>query len=450
MNKLRRFCCCVLLIAILLPSAGSVSVTASSAPSRAINVVYDDSGSMFRENNVLLTRWSQAKYAAEVFAAMLGERDTMSLYLMSDFDRSTPIRTPRLRLNGSDGASRNVSEIHNMLSEQNPGTPFEPVRQAYADLSGVTATEKWLVILTDGQFANMSNSQVNAFLQSKSSDVKVCFIAIGEDAAAITQDTANNIFFGHARNGPELLDIMTDMCTRVFNFNKLRVSASALNFEFDIPMYELTVFAQGQDVNITGIIDSSGQLIAGGAPVNVRYSTQPTLDQRYAAAPYDPSLNGYIAEFQNEFPAGNYALSVSGANTVEIYYKPDVDIDIFLTDDSGQVVSTRSADAGEYTVEAGEYTLNFSFEKRGTNTRLPPSSLLGDVTYTAGIVSNGVPHNRTYTQGDRIALEDGSHRIDATAVYLDYNTVTTALVVKTIKNEAIDFDLDGAGGASYL
>jgi len=396
---------------------------------------------MYRDRGAGNKAWSQALYAAEVFAALLGDTDTMNIYLMSDYVATPSIRTPRLRLQGRNGAAFNVNEIHNMTVVRAAGTPFGPVRQAYDDLAGEYADEKWLVILTDGEFNDMTNTQASTFFKAKTSDVSVYFIAFGDDAASIAQDPANNIFFEHARSGPDLLEKITTMCTRIFNFNKLTVDPKTLHFEFDIPMHALTVFAQGQNVAIDGIIDSSGSLIRSNPPVNVRYSTQPALN--YPDAPYDTSLNGYIAEFSNAFPPGNYTLSVTGADTIEIYYKPDVEIDVFLTDENGNEVTADR-------FEAGEYTLNFCFVKRGTKDRLPYSALLGDITYSARIVSNGRPHDRTYTQGDRIMMDEGSHRIDATAVYLEFFTVSTDLVLNIFRSKPVSMTQDRFDGGSYI
>lgn len=81
-----------------------------------INVVYDDSGSMYRTDSVVDT-WCQAKYSMEVFAAMLGEKDTLNVYYMSDY-RSGTGRGPRLVLHGKDGAATNVGKLHSEKQEQ--------------------------------------------------------------------------------------------------------------------------------------------------------------------------------------------------------------------------------------------------------------------------------------------------------------------------------------------
>ena len=54
---------------------------------KIVSVVYDDSGSMIEDDNgTYVDRWCQAKYAMEVFAAMLGEKDTLNIFFMSDYD----------------------------------------------------------------------------------------------------------------------------------------------------------------------------------------------------------------------------------------------------------------------------------------------------------------------------------------------------------------------------
>lgn len=129
---------CGLLVCVLLCSffASMALANASSEPSRMINVVYDDSGSMYRTDSVVDT-WCQAKYSMEVFAAMLGEKDTLNVYYMSDY-RSGTGRGPRLVLHGKDGAATNVGKLHSEKTRAG-NTPFNSVRKAYSDLSKATA-----------------------------------------------------------------------------------------------------------------------------------------------------------------------------------------------------------------------------------------------------------------------------------------------------------------------
>ena len=126
------------------------SMAEENLPKRVINVVYDDSGSMIETGGQKVDTWCQAKYAMEVFAALLGEKDTLNVYAMSDYEGGAQ-PDPRLKLEGADGQTANVAKVHGMLTRA-CNTPFQAVQKAYAYLTAAQADEKWLVVLTDGEF----------------------------------------------------------------------------------------------------------------------------------------------------------------------------------------------------------------------------------------------------------------------------------------------------------
>ena len=185
-------------------------------PKKVINVVYDDSGSMI-EN---VDTWCQAKYSMEVFAAMLGDNDTMNVYVMSDY-RNGVTAGPKLTLEGRNGSANNVSQVHEMITNAS-STPFNAVRKAYSDLTESIADEKWLVILTDGEFEDgkFTNAQVDEYLDAKADDIKVMFLGMGPDAAVITTKIEKNIYGEKAENNSEILEKITDICTQIFETNK--------------------------------------------------------------------------------------------------------------------------------------------------------------------------------------------------------------------------------------
>jgi len=235
---------CILLFLCVVP----VNVSATThAPARVINVVYDDSGSMYSG----VDTWCRAKYSMEVFSAMLGDTDKMNVYYMSDYRAGSSV-PPRISLDGADGSDVNVAKIHNQKTTAN-NTPFNAVKKAYADLDVAAADEKWLIILTDGEFEDgrMSSSEIDSFLANKSQDIKVMFLGMGQNAAGITEDIASNIFYVEAKTNAQILNRITEICTRVFNSNKLELNVSAKTCSFDVPMAELTVFAQGANVEIS-------------------------------------------------------------------------------------------------------------------------------------------------------------------------------------------------------
>ncbi len=423
-----------LIVSLLISAAFMLSLPVSAAgtnaPSRVINLVYDDSGSMIELQGAEVDTWCQAKYAMEVFAAMLGEKDTMNIYVMSDFDKSDSA-PPKLVLNGSDDADANVSKVHNMITTAR-STPFDSVRKAYSDLTAASADEKWLVVLTDGAFGGIDD--MNAYFAQKQADINVMFLSMGNAADGIRPDEANNVYYAQAKQNSEILSNITDICTRIFNSDRLDVDVSSKSFSFDVPMGELVVFAQGANVEIGGVKSSDGRLIkSSSTPVSVKYSEQAALN--YENFIIDRGLNGCIATFKDDFSAGNYTVDVSGAETIEIYYKPNIEIAAYLIDSSGKEVTDLTD------LEAGEYTIEFGFVKAGTSEKVPQSELLGDVSYSAYVTNNNVTHDKTYASGDSITLEEGSLSISVTASYLEYNTVSTELDYSIYRNKTLDFEI---------
>ena len=183
--------------------------------------------------------------------------------------------------------------------------------------------------------------------------------------------------------------------------------------------------------SLCGIKRDDGTLIqSSSTPVEVKYSD---CDATNYNNPPVKDLLGRIAVFKDDFSIGQYSLDVTGAETIEIYYKPNVEVAAYLTDESGQSVSDLS------NLAAGNYTISFGFVKAGTKEKVADSKLLGDVSYSALVTNNGKTHEKLYSDGDKIALEEGSLTIDVTARYLDYNSVSTNLSYDIYKDKTITF-----------
>ena len=424
----------LVLFFLLLFSFGN-SVIAVSSPTRVINLVYDDSGSMIETDIVdsngntvkydeLVDTWCQAKYAIEVFAALLGDNDTLNVYVMSSYSK------PKLVLYGNNGSKTNVEKVHSMIT--NAGTtPFAAVETAYTDLEKARADEKWLVVLTDGEFQGVDD--IDQFFREKDSDVSVMFLGMGPQADGITADESNNIFYKEAKSNSEILRQVTDISTQIFNSDRLQINSATKTFSFDVPMKELVVFAQGANVNIQGIKSSNGKLYEStNIPVTVKYSDKAA--NNYSNFIVATDLLGSIATFKDDFLSGDYTVEVTGAETIEIYYKPNVEIAAYLKDKEGNEVTDL------YALESGEYTIEFGLVKGGTDEKIEYSKLLGDVGYSATVENNGVAHEKTYKSGDKIQINEGSLLIHASASYLKYNSVSTDLEYSVFKNKIITYE----------
>lgn len=434
MNKVRKSRCravvlCLLAVLLVLLT-GFSSLAEETLPSRVIHVVYDDSGSMIETGGQKVDTWCQAKYAMEVFAALLGEKDTLNIYAMSDYE-GTQLPGPRLMLQGSDGQSANVAKVHGMLTKAG-NTPFQAVRKAYADLTAVEADEKWLVVLTDGEFQGVDD--IDGFFHQKASDVRVMFLGMGPNAQGISEDKASGIYFEQAQTSKQILEKITGICTRIFNSNRLDVNVSAKTLSFDVPMKELVVFAQGANAEIQSITGEDGTVYAASsAPVTVQYSERAEENKEDSLVSRD--LKGCLLTFKDDFRQGNYKLNVSGADTIEVYYKPNVEVAAYLTNADGQEVTDLR------NLKAGEYTLTFGLVKTGTSEKVNQSRLLGEVTYSATVTNNGETQDRTYASGDKIELEEGSLLIDVVAHYLEYNTVSTHLDYSIYTDKTMNLEI---------
>ena len=422
-----------LLIHLVLIFAFSTPLTAQSYTtdqrSKAIHVVYDDSGSMIYDYGVYVDRWGQAKYAMEVFAAMLEEKDAMRVYYMSDFDTSIggSINAPaKITILGAEPPGIRVSKIHNTVTFA-ANTPYDAVAKAYADLKNQNTDEKWLVVLTDGEFnrlngQSVANVDVDSFFSQyvTESDVKIILLAMGEDAEVIRANPNRGIFFEHAKTNNEILGKITSICNRIFNRNRLNfTNETRREFTFDIPMLELLVFAQGPDVKINGI--KGGGTYSPSETVNVRYSDVAAVNFRG-----DPNviisrnLTGVIATFR-DIPKGSYSLDIAGEQTAEIYYKPVVNVVVKLFKGRREV-SPQDIPEGKYQVRFGIVDESGNFFE---------SSLLGNVEYEATVRNGG--QSVPIKSGDTVSLQRGELEVNVLSHFLEINTAKNTVTSRVIE-----------------
>ncbi len=351
----------LLLMLIMIGTLATIPLRVSAADvtkvekSYDIAVVFDNSGSMYYQSY----GWCRAKYAMEIFASMLNyDKDKLYVYPMWEVttDGSQP----------SSGGSyapieikskSDIDKISNLYTVNPSNTPFAPITEAYEYLSGSSnANEKWLIILTDGAFNQDARGQGSNFdLQARvsglaSDDVKIQYLGF-DGAMELQADEANN-FFAKKSSDVSLKDDLIDICNLIFQRSVLpsdRLNGEVLNL--DLSMKNVIVFAQGENAKITSLKDSNGNEVAISLDSGQRrYSNIKATG--YAQALVDTSLAGQVVTFSG-CPKGEYTLSYSGADTIEIFYEPNVDVDISFVNSDGQIVD-NSDDfvSGEYTVSS--------------------------------------------------------------------------------------------------
>lgn len=422
---MKKFLSLVLVLVLLILSAIPAVSAESKKPSTTINLVYDDSGSMIETDGVYVDTWCQAKYAMEVFAAMLGENDSLNIYYMSDYVDSESA-APKIKLTGSTDASvtaSNVKKIHNTVTDAS-GTPYKAVKKAYNDLTKAKTDNKWLVVLTDGEFNDCKSSTVgnNFHKYVKVNGIKVVMLSMGPNAASVKADENVGIYSETAADSKDILGKLTSICNHIFQNNELPLNN--LTSEFGVPMGQLTVFAQGENVKIDSITDAQGNKYSASSNVKVEYSKKATTDPAYPASKVvvADDLMGYVATFNYDFQPGQYNFNVTGADNVKVYYKPNVTIATYLYDDDGTEVTA------EENLISGTYRVEYGFLNASTGERVTDTSLLGDILYSS-VMTNTTRDGNVNTQevnsGDTITIKEGTLDIDVSARFLEYNVVNT-------------------------
>ncbi len=393
---MKRFLSVFLLVALLFSCmvVGIPTVNAAEKVEtpRAIAIVFDNSGSMYDAGD---QAWCRATYAMEVFAAMLNKGDVLQIYPMHPIavgNNEYTMQSPFQITDASQAAS-----IREILTKNAGGTPIESIDCAVNGLKSIQMQKKYLIVLTDGgTFSKngygLSKDRTTTELDNRiqanaNKDMTVMYLGIGSDACI--PNTAQSEYFikKQAVNTADVLATLTEMCNLIFGRDTLpksNVTSKSLNF--DISMSKLIVFVQGTDITGLKLTSASGGSVGTlVSTMQTKYSTKGAADYKSVA---DTSLQGMIVTYEN-CDAGTYNIEYSGAaNSVEVYYEPDADLDFVFTDSEGNNVDINGLYEGEYKVRFGM--------KDAKTKKLISSSLLGNPQYQGNCIVNGQKKPITY------------------------------------------------------
>lgn len=461
-NRLRRKRCVLtrlisglLVIMLLISSVGmEMSALAIGATkdtvSRAIAIVFDNSGSMYMNYN---KAWCRATYAIEVFASMMNEGDILQVYPMYDVTVGGVTYTSQnpFAISGGD----DTSVIQTMYSPYGGDTPIETIGDAYNGLKKVRADEKWLIVLTDGaEFyeneeplgeGEPTKLRLEEVLTEYNRDVNVLYLGIdtvgtSETVKAVIPEVADNGAYQYhsarAANSADTLTRLTEMCNMIFGRDVLAGAGSRL--AFDVSMRKLILFVQGTNISNVTLTDGNGSSV--GSPsleYSPRYGVNGVGSLRedgtpYLKVSYDDSLSGYIAVYDTELDAGTYNLSYSGdVSSVNVYYEPDIDLTATLTDSFGSVMTAGAE------LYPGTYSINYGLVDKNGNTTT--SRLLGDTRFVVTYSINGEEKvARTNESGQvQVELAEGDE--------LDGKINVTYLSGYSITKTAKDFNWPSGG-----
>lgn len=428
-----------------IPFTASAATVTKSEKNYDIAVVFDNSGSMYQNQG-----WCRAKYAMEIFASMLNyDKDKLHIFPMWEVttDGSQP------NSGGSYAAievksKKDIDKISNLYTVRPSNTPFAPITEAYNYLKTSSADEKWLIILTDGAFNQEARGQgASIDLQKRvsslaSKEIKVQYLGFG-GATALKANEANN-FFAKKSSDTSLKDDLIGICNAIFQRSILpsnRLSGEKLNL--DLSMKNVIVFAQGANAKIVSLKDSSGKEVAVTLDSGQRKYSD-IKAKGYADAPIDTSLAGQVVTFA-ACPKGEYTLSYSGAEKIQIFYEPDVDIDISFTNSDGQKIEKPED------FVAGEYTVNSKIVDASTGEDVTSHELMGnDVKLNTYVKTSKDSERKEYANGAKINFEpDDSTEIWVEGEYLGKYKISSKDDKKwdwlngiEINPDTVDFKID--------
>ena len=258
----KKISCLIFVFLMIFSLSGSFlnvskNVQAAESTKKYINVVYDDSGSMIKSDGDASTatfhdKWCQAKYAMEVFSTMLSKNDTLNIFPMSLEGKKG------LTLKGSQSAEERAKAVHDWQTDAK-NTPYSVVEAAYEDLQKQDKnSEKWLFIITDGAFeGGISATGVKKdFDKFTASGVKVIYLAIGDEVTKFQNNEEAGLYCRYAKESKDILACMTEISNliseRLVLEGDMHVATmdKQLILNVDVPMEELTIFAQGKNISI--------------------------------------------------------------------------------------------------------------------------------------------------------------------------------------------------------
>ena len=444
----RKRICLVLAALMVLSAFASLPANASGKGGKDkktydIAIAYDNSGSMYTDGSKL--RWCHAQYAMEIFASMLdfAGGDRMAIYTMWPIKTdgsSTP--TGSAEDKGDDSyrititSESDVQKLKNMYTPYARGTPFKPVLKASEYLSGSSASEKWLIILTDGEFdsASLPNgstvNSINAIQQN--TGVHIQFIGIDNDIS----DISSNRFDVLGGKGSDIRSDLITACNRIFKRDILVGPGKKGNLgnylngkelTLDVSMGKLIVFVQGNGAEVESLVDKSGKSIRPEKSSKAKYNEIGSAinvngDPNYPLS-RDNTLYGQVVTF-GACSKGTYTLNLKGTdayNKVQIFYEPAVDIEAALYTEGNSETPSEKINKDTKELSAGDYILKFKLIDSETKEDITNHPLLGgNVNLTADITQSNGNKQSSIKSGDTIHLsEDDSTTIVVEGTYLD-------------------------------
>ena len=334
-----------LLLVLLIYTAG---VRTSEA--RTIAVVYDNSGSMDGcprdekgkvTSSVCDNRYAYASYSLQTLRALMGPTDILAVVFTS-----SPTTVWRNGVN----APGDINHLRDVTSKPKGNTPHAAVERALDVLASNKDSDRWLVMITDGQFQAKVDvpGMVDSFLSVNGRGLKVLLLGLSDDATGnsileIWKEKAGaKAYF--AKASKEIRDQMQQIAAIVTSNTDrgIQVEAKGTTITFT-PRFALKRFTLLQQTASATVINPV-QAQSGNSALLLS-STLKTLT---------PGLNdlfGAVTQVRGQnstlIPAGkpvtvNFDKSID-PNSLTVLPEVDARLEVKLTDETGQAVPRDGA-----------------------------------------------------------------------------------------------------------
>lgn len=340
-RKITRCFSAILLMCVMLLILPLLTNAESLRNKKIISVVYDDSGSMRGDNE------AYANYSMQTFAAMVNKEDELYITYMSDCTNSRKINTSDL-----------LTAVNNIRDHQaGGGTPYEAVETAMNRLKQSKNTDPntqyWLVIFTDGGFAEALTSDVENALDKFSrtkmangNEPRIIYMTIGDLMGSFTPHPSNpDIKVITANNGQDVADSLFDIASSVTG--RYSVDASAITFTDDhtltvssnIPLINISILVQNVDADVVSILDPDM------LPITIKHEIPVSIPSHVinSVSSDIANMHGVITlagEEEKNIPAGRITIALSKAirpEDIVIMFEPAIELKIKFYSDGQEI-----------------------------------------------------------------------------------------------------------------
>ncbi len=318
------------------------------ALARLVVVVYDNSGSMDgcpRDDRGRITsncdnRFAYASYSLQTLRALMGPKDQLSVVFTS---------SPGIVWYSGGNTIGDIAHIREVTSKPQGNTPHATVEKALNVLKESRDPDRWLVMITDGQFQTQKDvpSLLDSFLAMHSRGLKVLLLGLGDGVNNSIfhiwkEKSGAKIYYAKAADDIRLQMQQIAAIVASSTDRGLQVSAKGNSVSF-VPIYPLRRFTllqqttHGRSVNPRSAFSGNNPL-----EVSSSLSTQtPTLNDLYGC------VNQVWGRGAILIPAG-VPVTVTFDRPVDVTgltVLPEVDarLDVRLTDETGHQVRRDGA-----------------------------------------------------------------------------------------------------------